>query len=477
MAAGLALVPLLITLSDGAALPSAEPSTTEHHDIPVVIVISADTLRADRLSCYRRERAVATPGIDALADDGILFERSTSAAPWTLPSLASIMTGLSPSVHSVVDVDSRLPDSVTTLAESMQRAGYHTGAIVLNDLLHPKSNLVQGFDDYNFLTFPSYGRSIGRRALETVFPMHFPVPAWPTTDDVTARTLRWIEENRDRDFFLWVHYYDPHAPFTPPARYLPDANPPPRLGPRFVSQRAVLSGIEIPSRSERAWIEVLYSAEVKYLDDNVARLLEGLKVRGLYDRALVVFTSDHGEEFWEHGAQGHGHTLYQELLSVPLIVKLPGSSIRGRVAMRVSTESLMPTILDLCGLSFDSERFSSTSVKPWLRSDGGHRSPKAIVGSAQVLFDHRQTVLFEEFKYIRSLIGDEEELFDLGADPGERHSLARTERGVVDRARRLLEAHEQTSKRLREHLGIVRGERVDFDEETFERLKALGYVR
>jgi len=458
-------------VDSGAPVKSAATGRDPRH----VILITVDTLRSDRLSCYSGERGVPTPAIDALADDGILFEQPTSSAPWTLGSLSSILTGLSPSVHSVNDIDSRLPDSVTTLAENLKRVGYHTGAVVLNDLLHPRSNLKQGFDDYHFLTFQAYGRSFGRRVLETVLPARFPEPAWPTTDDVTDSAEAWLAANEDRDFFLWVHYYDPHAPFEPPSRYLPDEIPL-GMGRTFAGQKAVLSGLEIPGGAQRTWIEALYSAEVKYLDDNVGRLVETLRAHDIYDDALIVFTSDHGEEFWEHGAHGHGHSLYDELLAVPLIVKLPGSTAHGRVHTRVATESISPTVLELCGVDYDARRYTSQSLAPWLSPDGAGDA-RAIVSTSQVLFDRQETVYIDGFKYIRSLVGDQEELFDLREDPGERRPLALDNDEIIARARRQLEDHEAYSRQLRERFDIDGLESVEFDSETIEKLRALGYIQ
>lgn len=440
-----------------------------------VILLTVDTLRADALTSYNRE-AGPTPRIDGLASDGVLFERPISAAPWTVASLASILTGVSPSVHMITGANSRLPDTVPTLAELMRKSGYHTAAIVVNDLLHPRTNLSHGFEDYLFLTEPSYGGSFGASLLQRALPKVFPPAPWPSTDDVTDAAVDWLSRHSQTDFFLWLHYYDPHPPYSPPARYLAELSPPPGMGTEFYAQKDVMTGVRVLSAPERQWLQVLYRAEVRYLDDNVGRLVGELKRLGLYDGALVIFSSDHGEEFWEHAAYGHGHSLYGEVLSVPLIVKLPEYRDRGRVATRVATESITPTILDLCAIAYRKERFSSASLAPLLRAEPGEYQERPIVSAAQVLFDHRESVQFDDFKFVRSTIGGEEALFDLKRDPAERSSVLSSSPEAAERARALLQEHHHRSKQLRAIMGTQDAPEVQFDNETLRRLKALGYV-
>ncbi len=468
-------IPVLASTLSRSSGSRVEDAVADQRSPKQVILITADTLRADALSCYSSESG-PTPAIDRLAADGVVFERSMAAAPWTLASLASILTGVSPSVHAVTDAKSPLPDAIATLAELMSASGYRTAAIVLNDLLHPRANLSRGFADYVFLTAPSYGGSFGMALLQKVIPRVFPPAPWPSTEDVTDVALDWLGEHREADFFLWLHYYDPHAPYSPPARYLPALEPPPGMGTEFHDQKNVMTGLRVLSETERLWLETLYEAEVRYLDDNVGRLVDRLKRLGLYDDALIVFTSDHGEEFWEHAAYGHGHSLFQEVLSVPLIVKLPQSSRRGRIAESVGTESLTPTILDLCGIVHGPERFSSVSLAPLVRAEAGGFQGRPIVSTAQVLFDRGESVAFNGFKYVRSTIGREEALFDLERDPSELSSVLSESPDAAERARDLLREHHQRSKELRARIGIREAAEIELDPETLRRLKALGYV-
>jgi arylsulfatase A-like enzyme len=467
--------PVLASAFSGEFGSRAESVNARERSPKQVILITADTLRADALSCYESDSG-PTPAIDRLAADGIVFERPMASAPWTLASLASILTGVSPSVHAVSEPSSPLPEAIPTLAEVMNDAGYHTGAIVHNDLLHPRSNLSQGFDDYRFLTAPSYGGSFGAALLQRVIPGLYPRGLWPSTDDVTEAALDWLREHREIDFFLWLHYYAPHAPYAPPSRFLPGLSPPPGMSAEFHDQKNVMTGLRVLSRAERAWLETLYQAEVRHLDENVGRILDLLKELGFYDDALIVFTSDHGEEFWEHAAYGHGHSLFQEVLAVPLIVKLPQSEDRGRIAERVPTESITPAILDLCGIEYRPERFSSGSLAPFLRAEGERIQGRPIVSAAQVMFDRRESIVFDGFKYVRSTIGREEALFDLERDPEELSSVLSQSPEAAERARSLLEEHHLRSKELRATIGIGHEAEIEFDPETLRRLKELGYV-
>jgi arylsulfatase A-like enzyme len=454
-----------------------EPPSGAHHALRRVLLVTSDALRSDALSCYA-DTSPPSPNIDRLASRGVLFEKAYSSAPWTLASLASVLTGLSPDAHTLTNIKSRLPDEIETVSESLTRSGYHTGAIVLNDLLHPRSNLSQGFEDYVFLTEPSFGASFGAAVLQRTLPSLFPSPPWPRSEDITRIALGWIEAHRDQDFFLWVHYYDPHAPYTPPRRYLSGSEPPPGMGYDFYGQKEVLEGLSIPSRAQRQWIHELYRGEVRYLDDSIGALLQGLERLGLYDDSLIVFSSDHGEEFWDHGAHGHGHTLYNELLSVPLIVKPPRASRPGhRVKVRVPTEAITPTILDLCGIEYQPARFSARSLAPLLESDTGSYVPSPIVSNSSVLFDRKEAVIFGGLKYQRTTIGDAEMLFDLDSDPKEMAPLSSPPPIELAQARALLERHRQACQLLRGHYRIGGQEEVVFDEDTLRKLRDLGYVQ
>ncbi|HEV8396819.1 MAG TPA: sulfatase [Vicinamibacterales bacterium] len=445
-----------------------------------IVLISVDTLRADAVSAYRGGSGRPTQAIDALAADGVRFEHAYAPSPWTLPSLVSLVTGVAPSAHHAVGFDARLDESATTLAERLAGRGYYTSAILHNDLLSPIRNLAQGFDDYEDLAAPWFGESLGASLLQRLSPSRFPGKEWPSTADHTQLVIDWLDRNQSRDFFLWVHYLDPHAPYAPPHEYL-DRAPAPGMGAAFEGQKETMEGLVVTTSDERRWVRSLYDAEARYVDANVGRIVAALKQRSLYDDALVVFTADHGEEFWEHGSLGHGHSMYQELLQVPLIVKLPASRRRPEekvearvVATPVSTVSVTPTVLDVAGVPYGPRDMSAASLVPAL--DGAPLEPTPIVSTAQMLFDRRETVLFDHYRYIVSTLDGRVELYDHATDPGEQRSIAESSPDLVARGAALLAANNAEARTLARRLGLQDSTRA-VDEATLRRLRSLGYVK
>jgi arylsulfatase A-like enzyme len=389
-----------------------------------------------------------------------------------------MMTGLSPSVHLVSSVRSVLSDRVTTLAESLREHGYHTAAIVHNPLLDPDRNFAQGFDEYVDLRPPSFGDSVGARVLQTVWPGAYP-PSAPSTQGHAARTVEWLEANRDRSFFLWVHFFDPHAPYEPDRTYM-TADPPAGLGFRFDEDKLLATGVLLPPPDARQWIRSLYQAEVRGVDAAVSGVIAALERMKLYDGSLIVLTSDHGEEFWDHGGQGHGHTLFDELLRVPLVVKLPGSSHRGRVATTVSTASVMPTVLDLSGIRYDRESLTASSLAPLL-TPGGEWSEdphvvSTVVWATGALADSQEAVHFGQLKAIVRRSDGLATLYDTAIDPAERHSLAASNPDRLETGRQLLERHGEEAAALRRRLRVEEGS-LTLDDNTLRQLRSLGYVQ
>ncbi|MCA9573630.1 MAG: sulfatase-like hydrolase/transferase, partial [Myxococcales bacterium] len=184
--------------------------------------------------------------------------------------------------------------------------------------------------------------------------------------------LAWLDAGGDAPSFLWLHYFDVHQPYTPAPRFRPAGEPPPGVGWRFDRFREVRSGHFVPDEAQRDWIARLYLAEVRQLDAELGRLLDALRARGRYDDALIVLVSDHGEELWDHGGFEHGHTVHDELLRVPLFVKLPGARHAGVVRGPVSIEAVAPTVLALCGQDAAGAWLSSA---PLVGPDGAPRAP------------------------------------------------------------------------------------------------------
>ncbi len=452
---------------------------TKAQQIEHIILISVDTLRPDVLTCYN-ENGVSTPNIDQIANDGMLFKNAISPSSWTLPAISSILTGLPPSVHQAINRDSKLSHKLKTLAEYLKEANYYTGAIGANQFLVEERNVNQGFIDYNFFPKSSIGNTLGSYITKKLFPQQFEEKV--TTGELTDLAVKWVKQasQNNRNIFLWLHYLDPHVPYNPPAKYLPDLEPPPSIGTKFGATTSIRSGKFIPTIFERKWIQLLYEKEVRYVDDNIGRFITALKQFNIYDESLIVVLSDHGEEFWEHGGFEHGHTLYNEVIRVPLIIKLPESFSNYTpkpVQIRVSTQNIFPTILELCDIDFDQNMNYTTSLTPlWSNNQDSYR-PIPVISSGLLYFDEQESVIFGDTKYIRSLLNDAEELYHLADDPEEQFSYAKKDADQIELALNMLEEYHKSSKKVRNLLGVSKSEHINLDKETLRKLRSMGYIR
>jgi arylsulfatase A-like enzyme len=440
-------------------------------DRPPVVLITVDTLRTDRVLGTSPAR-VATPAIDALAADSVVFTQARSAAPWTKPALATLLTGLSPLVHGMTNRRARLPEEAETLAERLRAAGYRTGGVGLNVHLERAFRFDQGFDAYAFPARLDYGISLGARALARLAPTRFPA-VFPSTTAIAEEAEAWIRAHADEPFFLWLHVLDPHWPYEPPEEWLEHPERHPRRWGEPDMVTAVQAGNTKPGAAERERVAELYAGEIRYVDAELARVLGALRELGLYERALIVLASDHGEEFWEHGRYEHGHTLYDEVLRVPLAFKLPGTPVRATVDAAVSTEALVPTVLDALGLAYDPTQLGAGSLAPWWRTpDAAVVEPQFACGT--YYFGEKRAVVFDGWKLVLELDTGRSELFDLG-DPRELHSLAAARPEQLERGLALVREWEERCAALRERLGI-QFDSAEASQAVLDTLEALGYA-
>jgi len=389
--------------------------------------------------------------------------------------MATLLTGLSPLVHGTTSRRARLPDEIDTLAERLRRAGYATAGLGLNAHLEELFHFRQGFDDYLFPARADYGKSLGSKLLGLVWPNRFPA-LFPSSEAIADVAVDWIEENRHRPFFLWMHVLDPHWPYEPPEEWAPGFDHP-RFGRRWGDPETVTNvqaGNLKLGADDREAVRELYRGEIRYADHEVGRVLTTLQELGLYDDALIVFASDHGEEFWEHGRYEHGHALYDEVLRVPLAFKLPRAKQRTHLDVPVSTESVTPTILDVLGLAHDPTEFSGTSLRPFWESPRKARTVPLFSG-ATYYHGEKRAVVFDDKKLVLDLDTGRVELYDLEADPQELHSLTSSERKTVEKGLELLREWLERAAALRERLGIGPDPNADLDEAAQRHLQALGY--
>lgn len=432
-----------------------------------VILLSVDTLRADVLRAFS-PKAPAHPNLDALLAESVVFTRAYTPSPWTKPAVASALTGLSPRVHRATSPEAALPPQVETLAERLAAAGYQTAAVGRNVFLSRQFGFQQGFDRYLFAPELAPGLSWGALARRLVRG----APRAVTSDALTDRAIAWLRREPRDPFLLWVHYFDPHAPYDPPARHAPTGPPPPRIGSSGGRANDIRAGRFDPTPEERRWIRALYDGEVRWVDENVGRLVAALRELGLYDDATIVFWSDHGEEFWEHGGFEHGHSVHDELLHVPLAVRLPGGANARSVDVPVSLASVFATAAELAGAATGADGPTAPSLVP-LWTEPGAQGPEAIESGFLLYGGPQEALLIDGMKL--TLGEDGPRAYDLARDPEERDPLPPPP-ALTRRARVLLHTTQQDAARARTKLGIEEAPAVAPDQETTERLRALGYV-
>lgn len=439
------LVPALAAywLTEGeGVLHQGESGTARASHERNVLLITLDTVRADRVGAYRGDPPPATsltPGIDGVAREGVLFENAISTSSWTLPALASLLTGEFPREHGAGWSRNRLDllektalREGPTLARSLAEHGYLTQAFVTNPYLSVRYGLSQGFAGYENLTLESeIGETLrgvlAFRALRALVPSLMPSDR---ADAVVDRALGWLRRHGDRKFLIWLHFIDPHAPYADPEEAAGTSFRGDTLlnlegGPRQ-SQIAHLDVARMRSgeihldASQRLQLVRLYDLEVAFVDQQIARLLRELGALGLADSTLVAIASDHGEEFWDHGGVEHGHTLHDELIRVPLVLSGPGVPRGARYRPSVRVTDLAPTLLDLLGLPPLPSRSGASLVDALA---GGPHEPRVALSESLLFAEPHTAVRTDDLKYI--LWGDgHEEFYDLRADPAERRNEA-----------------------------------------------------
>jgi arylsulfatase A-like enzyme len=435
-----------------AVLPAPPPAKN-------AIVILIDTLRADALSPYKPSTRVKTPGLDTFLGDAAVMRNARTQENWTKPSVATLLSSLLPWQHEAVTGDARLPASVELLPELLAADGYYTGAFIANGYVSDKFGFKQGWSTYR-----NYIRE-GRRS-----PAQY----------VVADVLEWLDARpKDKPFFLYVHTIDPHVPYKPPGQFLSMYDSEPYSGPVDFRQtgdlleRVKIGKVRLGAR-DKTRLRALYDAEITYHDVHFAALVQGLKERGLETETVIAITADHGEEFWDHGSVGHGHSVYDELLHVPLVMRVPGLTQHKQVLDEaVGLVDVMPTVLDALGKPIP-EHLVGRSILPDLRGQGGDAPRAAVSGFMRGW----RTVGVGNYKLVQRTLAHAF-VYDVKADPGETKDLAgerpialRYLRGVLGLT--LIEQGDDRgpARTARKH----KAEKTAIDAKTEAQLRALGYV-
>lgn len=433
---------------------------------PNLVIICIDTLRVDHVGVYGHERPT-TPSIDALAQRGTRFELASATAPWTVPSTVSILTSLMPSDHGSVRTGRikeprnrprEMRPNVATLPGVLRRAGYRSAFLSANSFI--RGRILADFD----------------RAENKL----------RGASKIAREASIWLEQNAEGPFFLYLQPFDLHAPIEPPAPYF-NMFEAPAGGERTEEHKDWLytKATDVDdeefirySQHKRA----LYDGALRYVDDTIAELLELLSDLGVADRTFVVVTSDHGEEFWDHAeverrlggdtrqlwGVGHGHSLFQELLHVPLVVAGPGVAEGRTVPCPISLIDLAPTLLELMGIPRAATmRGESQAALVRRGADPGTCAMAPVYAGSPAFGVDARSILFEgRYKLIERRDGVRL-LYDLQDDPEEQHDLAAERPDLTARLGEMFARTVEPSETAEE---------MEIDEETLEQLNALGYI-
>lgn len=461
---------------------SKDVSDCNHVKTPNVVIFAIDTLRADHVSCLGKQD-IATPHMDALAKDGILFSHAHATAPWTLPSFASVITGLIPYRHGALgDKDQRLSEQIETLAVHLAKSGYRTRAWVTIQFLGKAFGMDRGYEQFEHFE-------------------HSDKDSAYQANQVTQGAIQWFDSVRKNDleprqpvsqkqpFFAFLHYFDVHAPYTPPAPfdrmyYKGDAHAPglsPLTDLLFSSKnRAEPVG---DNKDMYNWLQDVtdiqypikqYAAGVSYVDYHIGKVVDALKQLGLYDNTLIVLLADHGEHLTEHDIYFTHKEPFQETLRIPLIWKMPNQHHASTIVQQpVSLVDVMPTILEICdcnvpkdldGRSLVGALQGGKCVRPFVVAEfgaGEHDFSKALIQWPWKLMLFKKDSSYDY------------RLYHLKKDPGELTNL--------------IAAKTQIAKAMKHALWTVfskdtpimearNARRVELDNKTLQELESLGYA-
>jgi arylsulfatase A-like enzyme len=419
----------------------------------LVLLFVIDTLRADHLGTYGYPRATS-PHIDRLASQALVFENVVAQSSWTTPATASILTGVTPPVHGAEHLSERMRKKVPSLAESLRRAGWRTGAFVTNTNVRSQLGFGRGFDAHRLLLEEASPANVHSSALELI-----------------DEALVWLDKSPRSRTFLYLHPSDPHGPYNPPApfrgRFAP-ADASPELIRASDPLKVFRSDPKYQTDADHELLVARYDEEIAFTDAAFGRLRRELEERGLWEDALVLVTADHGEEFFDHGGVGHGRTLYTAQLHVPLLLRVPGMA-PGRRAELVRQIDIAPTVLDAVG----EEPPAGMEGRSLLAGDTATVAlSHSFLGASDLA---ARTDARHRFIQRRDRDGRiHHEVYDLLADPGETVSLLGEDPLLDGWLRQSLRL-----ERLRS-LSAARGEEepriLEVDEATRRRLEALGYL-
>ncbi len=402
---------------------------------PNLLFITIDTLRADHISSYGYQN-INTKNINALATGGLLFTNFYSHSPWTRPSFATFFTSLYPSQHgaemnNLTSVNRKLDNENLTLAEILRDNGYVTAAFQGNANAAEKYGFDQGFDLF------------AKSSLH-----HGDGLPYPPAKRMYQGFKSWLANNKHRKFFVWINYMDPHMPYAPPKKYYQDLWDPNYKGQVTNPFRNYKIGRSGPllTKKDKEQIHRLYEAEIRHIDDYIGKTIALLNQTKTADNTLIILSSDHGEEFWEHGGAsnqeledfnwgfGHGHTLYDEQIHLPLIIRYPKEfgtpGEISKIDQQVRQVDFLPTILDILKIHSKNETvFEGQSLLPLIK---GEKYQTHEVYSESILYGkEKKAIRTKKYKLIYHIETEDIELYDLQKDFGETENIAKAHPKIV----------------------------------------------
>jgi arylsulfatase A-like enzyme/predicted Zn-dependent protease len=399
--------------------------------IKKVILISIDTLRADYVSCYKKGNA-QTPNLDQLAKEGMLFQHCIAQTPLTLPSHTSMLSGTYPLHHQVRDNGGlQVPKQLELVSEVLKKEGFSTAAFIAAYVLHSKWGMNQGFDtysdDFDLSKYKLTGTELEKRA-----------------DVVLTDAQAWISHHKDESFFTWIHLFDPHADYEPPAPY------------------------------DKKYPDNPYAGEVEYVDEQLGKFFRFLKKQGIYDECLIIVTSDHGEGLWDHGERSHGFFVYESTVHVPLIIRAPYPFPSKHQKRLVELVDIAPTILDFLDFNIP-DSYQGFSMLPLIEDPDTEEWTKNVAYAESFYtrlhlgWSELQAIYQDDWKYIRA---PKEELYNIREDGAEKNNTATINaKKNASMKRRLIKFINDHSKN-----SVSRLTELKPNKEEMKRLESLGYL-
>ena len=436
---------------------------------PNILLISIDSLRADHLGCYGYDKDTS-PVMDELAASGALFENTISTTSWTLPAHMSLLTSMDISVHGVGRDGVSLHPSIGTVTQVLKKEGYATACFCSSPYMNPAFGFDRGFDLYRNIDLED------EKIKDTILPppeerdaVHEDI----TSPRITDLAITWLENHHSRPFFLFLHLWDVHYDYIPPAPYDKLFDPDYQGD---IDGKDYMHNDEVNPEMDPRDLEhiiALYDGEIAYVDHHIGLIVKKLKKLGIFDQTLIVVTADHGDEFFEHGGKGHRNTLYDEVVKIPLIVHLPEKiSSAVRIRNQVSIIDIAPTILDLAGILVPG-RMQGSSLAPLLKEETipDDRYAMLELGSILRALRSKSAKLLFNTRALQTII------FDLKADPGENDPVGITDFLEWSRINRIFYDRLRNDQNLaRKYRGGETGMPVKLTPEQEKRLKSLGYI-